>query len=349
VSGTAAPTAAALQAALAQLDSATRLEPGRVLRELVAHGLDQLPLPGSGRTAKRWQALSVVAGEDVALSKLYEGHTDALAILAELNVPSKALGQVWAVWAAESSTQRTLCESNGKGVRLRGTKPWCSGAAVVTHALVTAWSPEGAGPFLVTVSMNQPEIEIDLQHWHAVGMSRTASADCHFHGAQGTLVGRSGDYLRRPGFWQGGAGIAACWFGGAWAIGQWMRHALAGAARPADDFALAALGRVDVALQSTAALLRDASAWIDAHPVADARMLALSVRLAAEDCSLCVIDAATRALGAGALCRDARFARQVADLQVFVRQSHGQRDFAALGARLLAAPASGMPGQSSWG
>jgi hypothetical protein len=50
-----------------------------------------------------------------------------------------------------------------------------------------------------------------------------------------------------------------------------------------------------------------------------------------------VIDHATRALGAGPLCRNARFARALADLPVFLRQSHAQRDLAALGERLAAA------------
>jgi hypothetical protein len=46
---------------------------------------------------------------------------------------------------------------------------------------------------------------------------------------------------------------------------------------------------------------------------------------------------ATRALGAGPLCRNARFARALADLPVFLRQSHAERDLAALG-ELIAAP-----------
>ena len=39
----------------------------------------------------------------------------------------------------------------------------------------------------------------------------------------------------------------------------------------------------------------------------------------------------TRALGAGPLCRDAHFARLAADLPVFLRQSHAERDQAVLG------------------
>jgi hypothetical protein len=50
-----------------------------------------------------------------------------------------------------------------------------------------------------------------------------------------------------------------------------------------------------------------------------------------EEAATAVMHHATRALGAGPLCRDARFARALADLPVFLRQSHAERDLAALG------------------
>ena len=68
--------------------------------KLIDLNLDQLPLPGAGSTLTRWRALAEVAAQNLSLAKIYEGHTDALAILAELgdhNVP----GSTWGVWAAE--------------------------------------------------------------------------------------------------------------------------------------------------------------------------------------------------------------------------------------------------------
>jgi len=44
-----------------------------------------------------------------------------------------------------------------------------------------------------------------------------------------------------------------------------------------------------------------------------------------------LLRATSRALGAAPLCRDARFARAMADLPVYLRQSHAERDLAALG------------------
>jgi alkylation response protein AidB-like acyl-CoA dehydrogenase len=324
-----------LRAALVDLDPLAT--PAQALRSLVQRGLDRLPMPGSGATLQRWQALAAVAAHDLSLAKLYEGHTDALAIMAELGNAGIPEGATFGTWAAEAPSGRTTIETGRDGrTVLNGAKCWCSGAADLSHGLLTAWHADGRAPQLVRVVMNQPGVATDSSAWQAVGMAGSASIDVSFAAATGDLVGGAGDYLSRPGFWQGGAGIAACWYGGALALGTALRGAVIRAPVAARGaFRLCALGKIDLHLQATAAVLRDAACWIDAHPHSDASAVALRARLAAEACAHEVLDEAGRALGAGAFCRDARFARMAADLPVFVRQSHAERDFAALGERAV--------------
>jgi hypothetical protein len=319
---------------------------GALLCALIEGGFDRapaLPLPGHGETLARWRALAAVAACDLGLVKLFEGHTDALAILAELNGPVPPAASRWGVWAAEAPDARVRAfrqelprdssdGATGALVRLSGTKAWCSGARALTHALVTAWLDDE--PVLAAVAMDSASISIDSSKWQAVGMQASASADVTFHDTAATLVGAPHAYLRRAGFWRGGAGIAACWYGAAAQIGRTLRDACA---QRADAHRLAHLGASDVALQSAAAVLRETAAWIDAQPSADAQIPAMRARLAVEQAASTVIEHATRALGAGPLCRNARFARALADLPVFLRQSHAERDLAALGERLVAA------------
>jgi hypothetical protein len=330
-------TLSELRHALADLDPQTI--PGQWLQELVRCGLDQLPQPGSGRTLQRWQALAAVAAHDLSLAKLYEGHTDALAILAELCHDMPQPSGTWGTWAAEVPSARTLIEGHGAGsVRLRGTKHWCSGADMLDHGLLTAWWPDSRGPQLVKVNMRQAAVCVDASQWQAVGMAASTSVNVSFSDAIGESVGGVGDYLSRPGFWQGGAGIAACWYGGAQALGDALARALVQAPLAwRSGFRLAALGKVDSSLQATGALLRQAAAWIDSHPLADASAVTLRARLTAEACAKLVLHETGSALGAGAYCHDAHFARMAADLPVYVRQSHGEKDFAALGDRVVLA------------
>jgi alkylation response protein AidB-like acyl-CoA dehydrogenase len=308
----------------------TRPEPPG-LADLVAAGLDRLPLPGTGRTLERWQALAAVAACDLSLVKRFEGHTDALAILAELGGAAAPEGSRWGTWCAEPPTARLALRQHGGRWLLEGTKAWCSGAADVTHAVVSCWD-EGGAQRLAAVAMAQPGVRITDQGWHAVGMSATGSVDVQFDGAQALPVGEPGDYVARPGFWHGGAGIAACWYGGAWGIAE-MTRALCDP-RP-DAHRLAHLGAIDVALAGAAAVLRETAAWIDEQPSSLAHPCALRARLVTEAAASAVLEHAGRALGAGPLCRDPRFARAVADLPVFLRQSHAERDLAALGEALL--------------
>ena len=327
------------QALLGQASTCASLPGGlaEVFRQLTEQSLADLPQPGSGRTLVRWQAFADVAAHDLSLVKLFEGHNDALAIQREL-CPDVLIpaGTTWGVWAAEPPDARVLLTWDaGNNAVLHGRKSWCSGARTVSHALVTAWDADGSGPWLVAIKLDQPGVQVTDQGWQAVGMAGSGSVDVEFHGATGHGVGSAGSYLSRPGFWHGGAGIAVCWFGGALALAHSLRRALAGqenfANTPGHAIRAIALGRVDVALQQTAAMLRQAAVWIDQHPQDDARAVALRVRLSAEQCAAGVLQQVGQALGAGPFCRDAQFARMAADLPVFLRQSGADRDFKALG------------------
>lgn len=307
------------------------------LGRLIDAGADRLPLPGQGDTLSRWQTLAEVAGLDLSLVKLFEGHTDALAIIAEHGaealMPTDAR---WGMWAAEPPFARVEIEqtreesgASGSEVTIFGRKAWCSGAPILTHGLMTAWQ-DGAQR-LVAVALDQPGVNVTDQGWEAVGMAATASVEVEFDHARAQLIGRAGGYLERLGFWQGGAGIAACWFGGARALGETLRTR---AQRGGDVHLLAHLGAVDAALESARATLCEAARWIDTHPRDNAQLVAMRARAVIENVVDEVIRHTGRALGAGPYCRDPAFARRMADLPVFLRQSHAERDLEALGQEL---------------
>ncbi|CAI8998778.1 MULTISPECIES: acyl-CoA dehydrogenase family protein [Pseudomonas] len=299
---------------------------GNCLRALVEAGLDRLPLPGSGRTLERFQCLAEVAGHDLGLCKLFEGHTDALAIIEQLG-GSPTPGSTWGMWAAEPPQARVKVSPAGHMVALHGRKAWCSGAAVLSHALLTAWDADDQQQ-LVAVALDQPGVTVTEQGWQAVGMAATGSVEVLFDGAEAQAIGNPGDYLQRPGFWQGGIGIAACWYGAARQIAEALR---AQCEQRPEPHALAHLGAVDSALQAAADVLRFSALHIDAHPEDNAELLARRARAVVEQSAEQVQREVGRALGAGPFCKDRHFARLSADLPVFLRQSHAERDLAALG------------------
>jgi alkylation response protein AidB-like acyl-CoA dehydrogenase len=124
------------------------------LGRLVAGRLAKPPAPGSGSTLERWRCLARVAAHDLSLIKLYEGHADALAILAEAHCESADDDRhLWGCWAAEAPGKRVLFRGEGDSVVLDGVKAWCSGAEHLDRGLLTVWSASGEGPFLAAVDM----------------------------------------------------------------------------------------------------------------------------------------------------------------------------------------------------
>jgi alkylation response protein AidB-like acyl-CoA dehydrogenase len=301
----------------------------RAFRAAAASGRLDLPLPGSGRTWERWLAFAGLAEEELSLARLAEGHADAVAILAELGGPPPPPGSLWGVWAANPPGPSLEAALTSTGWRLRGTKQYCSGAQTCTHALVTAAAPDGARLFAVSTEALSPRPET----WPAVGMAASDTLDVGFSDIQATPLGAPGAYTSRPGFSHGGIGVAACWYGGARAVGRTLLAAAA--KRDVGSHALAHLGAVDIALGAARTALRQSADEIDTDPgdLSEAGPgRALRVRALVESAATDVLGRVGRALGAGPLCHDAAHSRTVADLTVYLRQHHAERDLAALGA-----------------
>lgn len=298
-------------------------------RAAIGSGRLDLPAPGSGRTRERWAAFADVAGEDLSLVRLGEGHADAVAILAELGGPAPPAGSRWGVWAAQPPGPGLEAKRAEDGWRLRGTKQYCSGARTCTHALVTAATAAGPRLFAVTTEFLTPI----LATWPATGMAGSDTLDVGFDDIAAEPVGSAGGYTARPGFAHGGVGVAACWYGGARAVGSTL---LASAHdRDIGPHALAHLGAVDIALRAARSALDRAADEIDADPedLQDGgRGRALRVRALVESVATEVMGRAGRALGAGPLCHDEAHSRRVADLTVYLRQHHAERNLAELGA-----------------
>jgi alkylation response protein AidB-like acyl-CoA dehydrogenase len=242
------------------------------------------------------------------------------------------------VWAAESPDAAvTATDGDGGAVILNGTKVWCSGAGFCTNALVTARLDDGSrGLFAVTVT--GPAVKALPTTWWNVGMAGSDTRAVQFHNAHAVAVGDPDDYLNRPGFWHGAIGVAACWLGGARRVAEPLYRCAR--SESADAYSLAHLGAVDAALAAGDAILAAAAMDIDADPfdrTGAAQLLARRARTVVEHAADEAITRTGRALGPGPLCQDGRHAQRVADLTIYIRQSHAERDLAELG-RLAGRP-----------
>lgn len=290
------------------------------LREVVG---ETLPLPGDGHTAERHCRLIEVGREDLSLARLAEAHWDAVAILAEAGcgaVPDALYG----VWAAEAPDKILRLEDDA----ISGGKPFCSGAEIVDRALVTVKLPEQR---LVDVDVKQAAVRFDDSAWKTSAFAETKTALACFQNVrvrEMDFVGDVGWYLSRPGFWHGACGPAACWAGGAaglvdWAVGQ----------KRDDAHTMAHLGAMRAAVWSMEACLMRAGDEIDARwdDGAAAQARALTVRHVVEQGCTEVLRRLARAYGPHPMAMDEAISRRYQELDLYVRQSHAERDLEALG------------------
>jgi alkylation response protein AidB-like acyl-CoA dehydrogenase len=290
------------------------------------------PLPGGGHTFERMEVLAAVAAQDLSVGRLYEGHTDALAILAEAGRDPRPASALYGVWAARSPEDPTTASRSGAGWVLSGTKQFCSGVGIIERALVTAEAEDGYRLF--DVDLAGAGIAAVEGSWPAVGMVGSASLTVTFDAVPvdaDRTVGGPDFYTGRPGFWFGAAGVAACWYGGAVGL---VEHLLDGLAAAPAEHVLTEVGRAVARVGSMRHSLEGVAAGGRPGPAAvgdRARDSALEVRDTVHAACTAVLAHVANAGGARPLGHDPAQARRAADLYVYLSQHHGPADSAQLG------------------
>lgn len=306
--------------------------------------------PAADALLDRWEALATLAAVDLGAARVVEPHLDALSILAEADADTGAAAAatadggpretdpaaVWGVFAAEGGDEHLRARPAGDRWRLDGVKPWCSLAGILDRALVTAHIDDAGARRLFAVDLRAPGVEIAEGAWAARGLSEIPSGPVRFADVAASPVGADGWYLRRPGFAIGGMGVAACWFGGAVGLARTLHAALAARS---DAHGLAHLGAIDEQLEAARLVLADAARRAPGADRATARILAKRVRATIARTCDDVLARTARALGPAPLALDAEHAKRVADLELYVRQHHAERDLASLGEALTASEA----------
>ena len=301
------------------------------LRDLAASAM---PLPGGGQTAERHARLMAIGREDLSLARLAEAHFDAVAILAEAGREAGA-GVIYGVWASEKPGQAVSLDGSANKLTISGSKMFCSGVGIVDRALVTVG--EGS-PQLVDVDLRDAAargIRFDFSDWKTQAFLHTGTASVTFSRTPVTaldLVEALGWYLSRPGFWYGACGPAACWAGGAEGL---LDFALS--QKRNDPHTLAHLGAMHAAVWALRAYLDAAGREIDQDPAnaGQAYIRALSVRHLVEQAGTDILRRLARAYGPAPMAMNAEISMRYQELDLYLRQSHAERDLEALGRAVL--------------
>jgi alkylation response protein AidB-like acyl-CoA dehydrogenase len=278
--------------------------------------------------------LAEIAQRDISLARLVEGHADALSILAEAE-KGYELGACYAVWASEGGPIESLkIDRQGNDFFLSGGKAFCTGAGIVDRALITCGLPE---PLLLDIDLriSHSHVRVDRSAWHPEAFAQTQTAVLHFERlplTESNIVGSRDWYLRRPGFWNGACGPAACWAGGAYGLIEYAMNQ----ARESTPMRIY-IGRLRSIGWAFTTFLDQAGNEIDADPTDDgaAVIRALQLRHLIEDGCLTILEQFGRALGPRPLAFDRECSRRYQELTLYIRQCHADNDLDLLGQKLM--------------
>ena len=310
------------------------------IREVLNWGVEtaaRLPWPGEGSTAKLWGFLATVAAVDVGAARIVEPHLDALGILRQAGDPDLSRihttsASSWGVFAAEASGVTLEATEDPAGWTLTGTKPWCSLADVLSHALVTAHVGDGERR-LFAINLADAGVSVHEGPWTARGLQQVKSTPITLAAVRAIPIGPANWYVKRPGFHWGGMAVAACWWGGSVGVARTLFARLGESGHPLDPITAMHAGAVDVQLASAQALLREAAAAVDSGEVVGPELARLVKRVRSHVCAVseAVLTSVAHALGPAPLVSDENHARRVADLDLYIRQHHAEKDDASLG------------------
>ncbi|STD04205.1 Uncharacterized proteins, LmbE homologs [Dermatophilus congolensis] len=306
------------------LTIATRLSP-------IAHTL-------GNDTLAYFNQLAHIAAIDLTVARTIEPHLDALTILTQANPVDLSRitvdhNSTWGVFAANTPGHGLHARPSPHGPTISGTKTWCSLANHLTHALVTATNPDNTTS-LYAIALTD-DITIDSHAWAARGLTHITTSTITCTDIPAIPIGPPNWYLERPGFTWGGIAVAAIWYGAARAIAQQLYHH--NPHREPDQIALAAIGHTDIELENARHALEIAATLIDTGHATGKHgtILALRTRSIVAEAAEHTITHVGHATGPAPLTLNKTHARRVADLTVYLRQHHAQRDHATLGKHLL--------------
>ncbi len=301
-----------------------------LISELRSGLRQEMPLPGRGSTAQRHLQLMKFGKRDLSLARLAEAHYDAVAILAEADCIATD-GAIYGVWASEIPGKGIELHRTREGLFVTGSKMFCSGAPLIDKVLVTATIPDHR---LIAIDLraHAQTIDIDDSAWMVRAFQETRTATVTFKNtpvSESDIIGPAGWYLKRPGFWHGACGPAACWAGGAEGL---VDYALKQTRR--DSHTLAHLGAMEASVWSMKSFLESAGRQIDEcpHDSVGAQRRALIVRHIIEQACTDVLRRFARAYGPYPLSMSESISQRYEELDLYLRQSHAERDLEALAA-----------------
>ncbi|EKE43077.1 Acyl-CoA dehydrogenase [Oceaniovalibus guishaninsula JLT2003] len=271
------------------------------------------------------EALAAVGGGNLSAGRLFEGHVNAVKLIALYGdrggwLAQAGQGRLFGVWGADGPDPVRI-----EGGVLRGQKLYASGAGVLDRAVVPVRDGDGQVQ-LVVLDTARLAGRLHPGEWHVSGMRATASGRCDLEGVAigaDDLLGAPGDYHREPHFQGGVWRYAAVQMGAMRAMTRAAAAQIAARGQADAPLQSARLRRMVVACETARLWLVNAARVVERSDAApDDAATAMLARLTVADEAVALMNAMDEALGAASFATAHLVERRRRDLLFYLRQAN---------------------------
>ena len=260
-------------------------------------------------TGACFTALRRLGRVSLPVARLYEGHVNAVALVALYgsgDLRREAFdavrgGGCLGVWGADAAGDAVGLQVAGEALELVGAKDYASGLGVLSHAVVSARVAGGTQLLLAPVDdASRGQVE----NWQVAGMRATRSGRYRFDGVTlgaGARLGEPDDWFREPHFEGGVWRYCAAHLGAAERLYTETRDGLAARGRAEDPHQQARVVKAAIAVETARLWIERAAHRVQAPGAdADAAAVSLLAREVTQDACRDVIRTVEEALGLAA-------------------------------------------------
>ncbi len=276
-----------------------------------------------------FDALRAIGGADLSLGRVYEGHVNAVQLIATYGDADQRTtldgdleaGRTFGVWNTEPSPGLALRTAGKDRWLLDGAKSFATGAGHLDRILVTA-RDEGGGKQLVVVPIADDPARADNAGWQVRGMRGTCSGRFDFSGMmidREGLIGTPNDYEREPRFSAGAWRFTAVQLGAVEALVRHLRDHLVTSGKAGDPIQRARFAACLTETRSAGLWVRRAAQLAETE-AAEAIPFVLMTRGIVEEAGLRTMEAAARSVGTASFFANSRIDRITRDLGLYLRQ-----------------------------
>ena len=281
-------------------------------------------------TNAAFDALRALGRANLSVARLFEGHVNAVKLIALYASDSLrkaafvdvAQGELLGVWGADDPSAPLAYTKDGGQMRLSGAKRFASGLALVDQAIVTVPGDEGMQLLLLR---SDEVTRCDRSVWNMDGMRATQSGRYDFGDlevSENRILGGLDDYLREPHFEGGIWRYCAAHLGAAEALLEDMRESLEARGRADDPHQQRRIVEASIAVETCRLWLLRAARAVEAQDTKpDSATLSLLAREVTETCCRDVMRIVEQALGMGAHRAGSPVERIARDLRLFLCQA----------------------------